>query len=529
MFHLGRTHEHYGDGLWGARNYVSIIEVKISGGLITRTKIVFVDVGEPWSNGGEDCRLIRWDDKQIKLLTTHPKAAHNKNVRQYLLDLDLKTLIPKHFKVLAPEFERLLDEAIAEKNYSIIARGCGMRILTQSSPARFVKVHGVQADELDKNTFKVINDTIARSGLKSLEEGAPVLRGSSAALHLPGGGEDFLLAMHIAVRSADMFPLGVCSWRSCKNTYNSNDNHVGALSDAYNKYQRFYWTIFVRLHAKDHNSKLKLVSATPFFLPPGRFSDDARITFVTGLTLTQDNKRVMLGYGEADLNCVVDFFPLKDVLDRLIPAEKFLALSRDSLFQKDLFERQRVVRIPEVPKGEVTCQRQVGLFSDNLGWNQHSRYSTVQLCVLGHWIVVFGRGSSAVQLFGTNSKSTWFALDEIFLEQSGWKDPQYYTTIRSVVLNNEVFVVGRGLKTVDVVSFCPLTHVWKHHGMDQEYMPAQQGWNLPEYSTFHAVALADQLYIVGRGGSGLYITKLDPSEKSTKRWASCLRNESFSN
>lgn len=149
-------------------------------------------------------------------------------------------------------------------------------------------------------------------------------------------------------------------------------------------------------------------------------------------------------------------------------------------------------------------------FSNAAGWNWESLYTTLHTVVSNGLYYVLGRGSCGMRIMKVRQDGTIVTANDCgipFSDDNGWSVESYYSTIRVTVLNDVIYVVGRGscglyiYKIVDdtpeLVNECEIA------------FSDANGWDSKKYySTLSIVPANGELYLTARGGCGMYMFKL---------------------
>jgi hypothetical protein len=160
-------------------------------------------------------------------------------------------------------------------------------------------------------------------------------------------------------------------------------------------------------------------------------------------------------------------------------------------------------------------QKYPTMFIENHGWNKPSRYMTIQSCEINGDIYVLGRGNSGVYLHKLKKGTTQWEEQDKLNHLGDWNDPPYYTTIQHTVINNKIYLVGRGNEKIYTYEFSPASNTWrtisqKKLGWDRGNRNDEEDWNKPEYfSTIQLESVGHHLYLIGRGSEGIETYKLD--------------------
>lgn len=149
-------------------------------------------------------------------------------------------------------------------------------------------------------------------------------------------------------------------------------------------------------------------------------------------------------------------------------------------------------------------------FSNAAGWNWESLYTTLHTVTSNGLYYVLGRGACGMRVMKVGQDGTIITVNDCgipFSNDNGWSVNSYFSTIRVTVLNDVIYVTGRGncglyiYKIVDdtpeLVNECEIK------------FSDENGWNVEKYySTLRVVAANGELYISARGSCGMYVFKL---------------------
>lgn len=147
-----------------------------------------------------------------------------------------------------------------------------------------------------------------------------------------------------------------------------------------------------------------------------------------------------------------------------------------------------------------------GEFSDANRWNDTKYYSTIQTVNINGDYYVIARGHCGVMIrkYSNGIITTVSDCDIKFSDQQGWGDEKYYSTIRATAVNGSLYISGRGAcgmhiyKLVNdkpkVISLCEIKFADDNGWGEKIY-----------YSTIHTSTANGNLFILGRGSCGMNI------------------------
>ena len=150
-------------------------------------------------------------------------------------------------------------------------------------------------------------------------------------------------------------------------------------------------------------------------------------------------------------------------------------------------------------------------WSDNLGtcerfkdpnWKPAEYYSTIQTAVVDNALYLLGRGSHGVELYRWegNGWSDNLGTCERFKDPN-WKPAEYYGTIQTAVVDNALYLLGRSSHGVEVYRWAG--DRWSGNlgtcarFKDPNWKPAEY------YSTIQTAVVDNALYLLGRSSHGV--------------------------
>ena len=165
--------------------------------------------------------------------------------------------------------------------------------------------------------------------------------------------------------------------------------------------------------------------------------------------------------------------------------------------------------------------------SDNAGWNDAANYSTIQNVVVRDELYLLARADRGMQTWRFDAAgATWSRLVKNIPEwadDGGWDKPEYYSTIQTAVVGNELFLLARAANGMQT---------WKFDGAALSQLVKRTpewaddgGWDKPEYySTIQTAVVGDELFLLARAANGMQTWKFDGAGwsqlvKRTPGWA----------
>lgn len=153
------------------------------------------------------------------------------------------------------------------------------------------------------------------------------------------------------------------------------------------------------------------------------------------------------------------------------------------------------------------------VLADASGWDQEKYYKTIQTAVIDNKLYVFGRGANETHLFEYDpSTNSWLSLPRfpMFGDASHWDQEKYYQTLQTTVINNKLYLFGRGASELHLLEYDPTTKAWKDLARHPVMADASHWDQEQYYKTIQSTVINNKLYIFGRGGSELHLFEYDP-------------------
>lgn len=166
-----------------------------------------------------------------------------------------------------------------------------------------------------------------------------------------------------------------------------------------------------------------------------------------------------------------------------------------------------------VATGAWTLLPSFEYMSDAAGWSNACYYKTIRVVMHDGRLYVLGRGAKALHLAAFDvATATWtaLALHPCLTDASGWSDPRYFTTVRVVAAGGRIFVAARGACAVHLCAYSPASATWATLPTLAAFADAEGYGDIHCYSTFDAVAVgASDLAVACRGPLGLRVGVYD--------------------
>ena len=173
------------------------------------------------------------------------------------------------------------------------------------------------------------------------------------------------------------------------------------------------------------------------------------------------------------------------------------------------------------------------VFSDISLWSKPEFYSTIKPFVFNNELFLMARDKRGlITWMFDKSVNKWNQkpVDEYFpafTDDTRWNRPEYYSTIKPFVFNNELFLMARDKRGLITWMFDKASYKWDRDPID-EFFPTftdDAKWNKPEYySTIKPVVFNKNLYLIARNSRGLITWMFD---KSAKKWSRSPIDEYF--
>lgn len=170
-------------------------------------------------------------------------------------------------------------------------------------------------------------------------------------------------------------------------------------------------------------------------------------------------------------------------------------------------------------------------WTDDLQWNKHQYYSTIQSAVVSDHLFVIGRSMTGILIFQVDGNKV-ACIDQMinWSDQNGWNAIEYYSTIQTAVIGNKLYLIGRsehGIVMYELLlsergGFSEILCV-----SENDILTHSQSWSKPEYySTIKSVVVQGRLYIVARGAKQFFIYRFNDVGRNhgKQRWTRIHNN-----
>lgn len=162
------------------------------------------------------------------------------------------------------------------------------------------------------------------------------------------------------------------------------------------------------------------------------------------------------------------------------------------------------------------------VLSDEIKWDHPEYYSTIQFFAFNDELFLMAREKRGMITWKFNfEKKTWFRTPidmffPVFSDDTKWNKPEYYSTIQTVVVNKELFLIARDKRGMLTFLFDKKTEKWHRTPVD-EFFPAFSDdlkWNKPEYySTIKTEVVNNELFLFARERRGMLTFLFDLKNK----------------
>ena len=173
-----------------------------------------------------------------------------------------------------------------------------------------------------------------------------------------------------------------------------------------------------------------------------------------------------------------------------------------------------------------TCRRFKDPGQRKVGWNLPQYYSTIQTAVVNDTLYLLGRGTNGVELYRWNSKQRQWSdnlgtcgrFKDPEKGKFGWDSPQYYSTIQTAVVDDTLFLLGRGAGGMELYRWNSEQRQWSDNlgtcGRFRDPEKGKIGWNSPQYySTIQTAVVDDTLFLLGRGAGGMELYRWNSEQE----------------
>lgn len=159
-------------------------------------------------------------------------------------------------------------------------------------------------------------------------------------------------------------------------------------------------------------------------------------------------------------------------------------------------------------------------FSNDDKWTREDQFSTITTVTVNGEYFIIGRGSCGIRIVkvGNNGVELVNDCDIPFSNEKHWDRRSSYETISAEVVNGHIYIVGRGScgmliykvvgNSVENISSCEIPFSDMYNWDKERY-----------YRTIQTAATSKELYVIGRGVCGMHIFKV--SQDKVHKMNSC--------
>ena len=154
------------------------------------------------------------------------------------------------------------------------------------------------------------------------------------------------------------------------------------------------------------------------------------------------------------------------------------------------------------------------LWADRSGWDQEPYYSTIQSAVVNDQLFLMARSAIGIETWKfdttTNVWSNVTTACPPWSDGSGWGQAAYYSSIHSAVVDNQLFLLARSAAGIHIWKFDTVSNVWSNATTVCLPLSDASGWGkIAYYSTIQSVVVDKNLFLLARSAAGIHIWKFD--------------------
>ena len=171
------------------------------------------------------------------------------------------------------------------------------------------------------------------------------------------------------------------------------------------------------------------------------------------------------------------------------------------------FDGMRLYQYDPVPNNWTT-KRTLPNLSDENGWGDEEYYSTIQALVVQSRLWLLVRGQFGVETYEYDLETdTWAGKQRLsnLSNAQNWNIEQYYSTIRTVALENKIAVLARATDGMEYYEYSLITEEWASLPV-LTALSDENGWNkIQYYSTIRIINYNDRVSLFARGPDGVEV------------------------
>ncbi len=150
------------------------------------------------------------------------------------------------------------------------------------------------------------------------------------------------------------------------------------------------------------------------------------------------------------------------------------------------------------------------IWSDNNGWKDETIYTTIQTTVVNDKLFLLARAKKGIHTWKFDlDNNKWIKLSfnyPVWSNELGWDDEIYYSTIQTAVVNDELFQIARSGRGIHTWKFNLENNKWIKLSFNYPVWSDELGWDdVTNYSTIQTAVLDNQLYLLARADKGIQI------------------------
>jgi hypothetical protein len=150
--------------------------------------------------------------------------------------------------------------------------------------------------------------------------------------------------------------------------------------------------------------------------------------------------------------------------------------------------------------------------SDRHSWDDVKYYSTIQAAVANNKLFLLARANTGIQTWTFNADSEiWSHLVDAIPRWSddlGWDDVDNYSTVQTAVVNNELHLLARANAGIHTWKFDENSNSWSQLADNSPELSDGLGWDdISNYSTIQTVVVNNELFLLARANAGIHTWK----------------------
>lgn len=173
------------------------------------------------------------------------------------------------------------------------------------------------------------------------------------------------------------------------------------------------------------------------------------------------------------------------------------------------------------------CRTAGPRWTDQSGWNDPANYSTIQTAAVNNELFLLARANAGMLTYKldplTNAWSEIATGFPVWCDVSNWepsnystnwKEAAHYSTIRTAVVSNQLYLLGRAWSGMMTYRFSAEERKWSLQAGGLPEWSDSSGWNDPtNYSTIQTAVVNNELYLLARANAGLITYRFNATQK----------------